>query len=113
MAHRGHGRGLILLAPFTSVPALAARFVPVLPLRWMVHDRFDNLAKAPAIRQPVLIVHGTRDGVVPAAMGRALSGAFPAARLELVEGAAHNDLFCHEATLRHVAAFVRAAGGPP
>jgi uncharacterized protein len=110
MAFRGHGRGLVLLAPFTSVPALAARFVPVLPLRWMVHDRFDNLAKAPSIRLPVLIVHGTRDGVVPASMGQALSGAFPKAKLELVENATHNDLFCHDATLRHVAAFVREAG---
>ncbi|HEU4533499.1 MAG TPA: alpha/beta hydrolase, partial [Polyangiaceae bacterium] len=112
MAARGHGRGLILLSPFTSVPALAARFVPVLPLRWMVHDRFDNLAKAPSIALPVLIVHGTRDAVVPAAMGRALAGAFPSARFEPVEGSGHNDLFCHEATLEHVAAFARRVGAP-
>ncbi len=110
MAYRGQGRGLILLSPFTSVPDLAARFVPLLPLRWMVHDRFDNLAKAPAIGLPVLVVHGTRDGVVPASMGRALAGAFPRARLELIEGGTHNDLFCHGATLGHVASFARAAG---
>ncbi|MCU0685770.1 MAG: alpha/beta hydrolase [Polyangiaceae bacterium] len=110
MALRGHGRGLILLSPFTSVPALAARFVPLLPLRWMVHDRFDNLTKAPSVTRPVLIVHGTRDAVVPPTMGRALANAFPNARLELVEGAGHNDLFCHEATLEHVASFVRRTG---
>lgn len=111
MARRGHGRALALLSPFTSVRALTARFVPVLPLRWMLHDHYDNLAKAPAVRQPVLVVHGARDGVVPASMGRALAGAFPAARFELIEGAAHNDLFCHEATIGHLAAFARAAGG--
>ena len=110
MASRGHGRRLVLLSAFTSIPALAARFVPLLPLRWMVHDRFDNLAKAPSVHQPALVVHGSRDAVVPAAMGRALASALPRARFELVEGARHNDLFCHEVTLEHVAAFARSCG---
>ena len=77
---------------FTSVPAVASRLVPVLPMAWLLGDRFDNLAKAPDISVPTLVVHGDRDGVVPYAMGVALAERIRGAELLTVPGAGHNDL---------------------
>lgn len=93
MAKRGHGARLILISPFTSVPDMAAAMVPLLPVRFLVHDRFANLDKARSLTLPVLVVHGVDDEVVPFEMGERLSRAFPNATLYKVQGGHHNDLF--------------------
>jgi len=93
MARRGRGRTLVMISPFTSIPAVGARYVPYLPVRWLVVDRFDTFDKAPAIHVPTLIVHGTDDGIVPFSMGEELAGAIADARLIAVPHAHHNDVF--------------------
>lgn len=42
-----------------------------------------------AIRQPALIIHGTKDPVIPVAAGKALAANIPNARLLLLEGTGH------------------------
>jgi pimeloyl-ACP methyl ester carboxylesterase len=32
---------------------------------WLVRDKFDNLAKAPKLSIPTLVLHGSQDEVVP------------------------------------------------
>jgi fermentation-respiration switch protein FrsA (DUF1100 family) len=93
MASRGLGARLVLLAPYTSIPAVAGRVVPFLPTSLVVGDRFDTLAKAPRIALPTLIVHGRDDELIPWEMGHELARVLPAARLVTVEGGHHNDLF--------------------
>jgi uncharacterized protein len=92
MARRGLGSRLILLSPYTSIGDMGARLLPWLPARLLVRDRFDNAAKAPALRLPALVLHGTEDEVVPVDMGQQLARLLPQATLHLVEGAWHNDL---------------------
>ncbi|MBN2197343.1 MAG: alpha/beta fold hydrolase [Polyangiaceae bacterium] len=96
MARRGHAARVILVAPFTSIPDVGARLLPFLPVRWMMEDRFDNLAKARAVTVPTLVIHGGRDGLVPVEMGRRLASALPDARLVVVEDAGHNDALASE-----------------
>lgn len=113
MARRGFGARLALISPYTSIPDVAARLIPVLPVRRVVVDRFASLEKAPSIRLPVLIVHGTHDELIPVCMGQQLRDAFPGARLIEVQGAHHNDLFAppHGAnTLDALADFARSGG---
>jgi fermentation-respiration switch protein FrsA (DUF1100 family) len=93
MARRARGTALVLMTPYTSIPAMAARFVPFFPTRLLVDDAFDNLAKASALQLPTLVVHGDRDELIPFAMGEAVAGAIPGARLWRVERGRHNDLF--------------------
>jgi alpha-beta hydrolase superfamily lysophospholipase len=96
MAKRGHGARLVLISPYTSIPDMAAATLPILPARWLVKDRFDNLQKAPSLTLPVLIVHGSADEVIPFSMGERLSKAFPTATLYAAKGAHHNDLFVRD-----------------
>ena len=93
MAARGHGRALVLLAPYTSIPAVAQRHVPLFPMGLLMRDRFDTLAKAPSIALPAFVAHGDRDEVVPFDMGETVAHAFPRGRFEAVSGATHMTLF--------------------
>lgn len=99
MAARGHGARLVLVTPYTSIPALAGRLVPILPMSLLVSDRFDTLAKAPRIQQPTLVIHGDEDELIPHDMGKAVASAVAAARLVTVPGGHHNDLFARKPDL--------------
>lgn len=113
MARRGHGERLVLVAAFTSIPDVAARSFPLLPVRWLVRDRFDTLSKAPSIQLPVLLVHGTADEVVPFDMGEKLARTFPHAELFVRPRAHHNDVLEESnAGLERIIAFARQAGQP-
>lgn len=106
LAARGAGARLALLSPYRSIPAVAAEHFPWLPVRWLMRDRFDSEALAPRVTTPVLVVHGTRDEVIPYAHGVALAGRFPHATLRGIDGAHHNDLWECPTTLDALAAFV-------
>lgn len=92
MAKRGFGSRIILLSPYTSMVDLARGVAPILPVRWLVLDRYDTLSKVARIGLPTLVVHGDRDDVIPCAMSTRVAAAMPAATLVLVPGAGHNDL---------------------
>ena len=85
--------GLVLEAPFTSVPDMV-RTTPLFALAPLVRTRYDNLGKVARLERPLLVLHGDRDEVVPFRLGRRL---FEAARqpktFVAVPGAGHNDVF--------------------
>ena len=68
---------VVLEAPFTSVAAVAQSRYWMFPVRRLVRDKFDSLAKIGDLRCPLFVMHGDRDGVVPIRYGREL---FAAAR---------------------------------
>jgi fermentation-respiration switch protein FrsA (DUF1100 family) len=106
--------GLVLHSTFTSVPDMAARTFPFLPVRFLARTRFDNLAKIARITAPKLIVHGRRDEVIPFAMGeRLLRAARPPVQHVWLEQSLHNDAYWVEA--RRLGAALRAflASLPP
>lgn len=86
--------GLVLEATFTSVGDLVANSAwSFLPVGLVLTQQFDTLKKMPDIKAPVLIVHGTRDSIVPYEMSEKL---FEAARgrkqFLKVEGGSHHNL---------------------
>jgi fermentation-respiration switch protein FrsA (DUF1100 family) len=91
LARRGRGDALVLISPYTSMVALGRLLVGPLA-RLAVADLFDNAAKAPDLRQPVVIIHGARDEVVPFEMGVTLARLLPRARLVALPDVGHNDL---------------------
>ena len=86
--------GIITDATFTSMPAMSKLVFPIPGLSLLVRTRYDNLAKAPKVRIPRLVMHGTRDDLIPFAMGEALRDATePPADFHAIEGGGHNDTF--------------------
>lgn len=70
--------GVILEAPFTSIPDMARAMTEVPDtLIARITDRWDSHAHASALSIPLLVLHGTADEVTPIEMGRALFSAAP------------------------------------
>src|SRR5690606_22958243 len=63
---------VVLEAPYTSTVDVATLRLPLVPVRWLMKDRFESLARITAITEPVLVMHGDRDTVVPQGLGRRL-----------------------------------------
>lgn len=79
--------GLVVESAFVSAYRVLTR-IPLIPF-----DRFDNLARIPSVRCPVLVIHGRRDEIVPFWHGERLLRAAPEPRQAWwVDGAGHNDL---------------------
>lgn len=102
---------LLLESPFTSITDIARMRYWFVPVRLLLRDRFESLAAIGRVRAPVLVMHGARDEVVPAAMGHAIHAAAnePKAIWIAPEGH-HEDLRengAFEAAANFVARFVR------
>lgn len=93
LAARHECGGLIVESSFTSAKEMARRMLPIPFLPYVPKSQFDSLAKIRRVKSPILIVHGTRDEVIPFSMGQRLYEAAPQPKWFLsVEGAGHNDL---------------------
>ena len=94
MASEFHVGGLMLLAPYLSIPKLAQIDFPFFPSTYLALDRFDNEKKIKYIHTPLLIVNGSVDQVVPPAHGRKLySLADEPKEFKSLPGRGHNDAF--------------------
>jgi uncharacterized protein len=87
LAQRKPVAALILESTFTSVRAFASGYRTP---GFLVRDPFDNLATVRQFKGPLLIVHGTRDEVIPVQQARDLAAAAPQSELHLLE-CGHND----------------------
>jgi uncharacterized protein len=79
VATRRDFRAVILCSTYTSMnDALLYhknRYNPY--VRWLLNEKivtskFDSLSKVPQIKSPLLVVHGTKDAVIPVEMGEKL-----------------------------------------
>ena len=106
---------LVLEAPYTDVAAVGQRRYPFLPVRLLMRDRFDNLSKIPAVRAPVMVIHGEQDRTTPVDLGRAVHAAAPEPKqARFYPQAAHLDLYDFGAAddvLRFIAAHHAGAAG--
>lgn len=83
---------LVLRSPFTSLSDIGRVHYPMLPVRWLLRDRYDTIGRIARVRAPILIIGGDRDRIVPVAQTRLLYGAARDPKsLLIVDGADHND----------------------
>jgi pimeloyl-ACP methyl ester carboxylesterase len=111
-AARHPTRGVVAMSPFTSVPAVAKKTFPFLPIDLLARHRFDSIAKVPSLTVPIFLSHGRRDSIVPFAMSEQLQAAAktPVTTFWL-DQADHNDFFDFggEKLIDEVTRFVHAA----
>ena len=69
--------GLILEATFPRLKAVASLHYPYLPVALILTQRFPSVERIPALTCPLLMLHGTRDQIIPVALGRELFDAAP------------------------------------
>ena len=98
LAAEGLGSRVVLESPFTSIAALIREQHPSEDLNDVITQRWESDRFIADVRQPLLIVHGDRDHLVPFAMGQDMfeqAGSSEKQFLQ-IEGAGHNRLWTSE-----------------
>ena len=100
-------RRLVVVTPFDSILALGRRLFPLLPVRFLLADRFEAVRDAPQVTVPTLVITAGRDEVVPEAHSRSLIAAFPPGIVTErgFPSAGHNDVSLDTAYLEAIARF--------
>lgn len=90
LATRHRVAAVVLVSAYTSIVDMGRTVAgPIAPL--VIRDRFDSLSRIARVSSPVVLLHGTRDNVVPVEMGRRLAVARPGSRWVEEPEATHND----------------------
>ncbi len=116
VADDGGARALVLESTFSRMTDVAAYHYPWIPVRLVMRNRYDSLARIKRYAGPVFQSHGTEDRVVPIEFGRRLFEAAPSREKQFLEfpGRGHNDPQ-PESYYRQLAAFLdradEASGG--
>lgn len=86
--------GLLLITPWDSLENVARHHYPLLPVKWLLRDRYDSATNLAAFGRPVFVAIAERDRIIPALFGQALHAALgQPKRLSIIAGADHNDWF--------------------
>jgi pimeloyl-ACP methyl ester carboxylesterase len=93
LARKHTPAGLIIESGFSSVPAMAKRIYPFLPVSWLTNFKYDTKNYVSTIACPVLVAHSRSDDVIPFAEGREIFDAAPRAKQFLEMRGGHNDGF--------------------
>ncbi len=87
-------RGLILESAFESLLAMGKKMFPILPVGWIISQKFDSAALIPSIEMPVFVLHGSADEIIPFSQGQAVFSLAPRPkRFFSIIGAGHNDTY--------------------
>jgi uncharacterized protein len=70
-------KALILTSPYSSVADVAAGRYPILPVRQLIRHPFPSTEWIRKVTEPILILHGRRDVIVPFQYGKRLHEAAP------------------------------------
>lgn len=119
LASRQSVAGLFMFSSFSSMADVAGHHYPFLPVGLILRHHFRSVDKIGTVKAPILIMHGTSDGVVPFANAQRLKDKAPGQGLTFVpvEGADHNDFYLEgeRQVLRELAKLLerlRPATGP-
>lgn len=93
IASDNNPRYLILDSPYYNFRKVVARFIPILPTRWVLRYHLRTDLWLPRVRCHTYILHGTRDWLIPIRHSERLRMLNPT-RITLIRihGGGHNDL---------------------
>lgn len=99
---------LVLTSAFTSVPDMAEKIYPFLPVRLIARFDYNTLASLQSITNPVFVAHSPQDELVPFEHGQRLyqAAAEPKQFLELQGGHNNGFIFMRESWVNALGAFV-------
>ena len=114
VASRGGAKALVLERTFDRMVNVAAEKYPFVPVRLLMRNRYDSVAKLTVYDGPLVVIHGASDNIIPMHHGRRLfdtAGNSPKQWIG-VESMGHNDPL-PVATLQEIVAAVREATAVP
>jgi pimeloyl-ACP methyl ester carboxylesterase len=108
LASRRDIHRLVLVTPYDSIANVAAAAMPLIPVRWLLRDRFNSAGAAPALDNPSLVLMAERDRVIPRRHSEKLVAALDPRIVTavVVPGADHNTIGLMKSYWDHLAAFL-------
>lgn len=88
---------LVLVTPYDSMTAVAARHYPWLPVRWLLTERYESWREAPRVKAPTVLLAAAGDTLIPPTHAEALLRHFRpgVATLHVLAGTDHNNVQQH------------------
>lgn len=113
LASRHEPAALVISSGFTSVPDLAAKFYPYLPVRWLSRFDYDTRKYLRSVAAPVFIAHSPDDEIIPFRHGRELYEAAKGPKRFLELGGGHNEgfIFVRESWVQALDEFLKDHAG--
>lgn len=97
LASNNNPRMLILESPYYSLKKLAARYVPFMPLSFLLKFPIRTHKWLKYVKCPIKIIHGTNDKLIPLKTSVSLSKINPdITRFYAIIGGGHNNLYTFE-----------------
>jgi len=90
-----NAHAIVLEAPFTSIPDLAKTQYPDIDLSKTLTQIWDTASRIGAVEEPLLILHGTNDDLVPFEQGKAVYRLAGSANkwIHPIEGGGHSGVW--------------------
>jgi len=84
--------GLTLLTPWDSLSHAAAFHYPIVPVSFLLRDKYDSIANLQNFPHPICVICGTRDNILPLQLGLNLYNHLPPPKKLIVhDGYGHGD----------------------
>lgn len=101
MSVRYNFKGLFLITPYTSIADRADEIYPYVFAQYLTKDNFKVLSNIAKINQPLFMIHGTEDKVVPYTHSEKIfSAAKDPKEIVIYEGVGHSNYDVKDAFLR-------------
>ena len=89
-------QGVLLVTPYDSIAAVAKHHYWYLPVDLLLKHRFDSIARAPAMKQPLLCLIAAEDEVIPPEHAERLFAAWGGPKRKIVlQAAGHGSVDSH------------------
>ncbi len=110
LAAEGGAKALVLERTYDELVGIASRQYPWIPVRLLMRNQFDSIAKINGYPGPTVIIHGTSDRLIPIDCARRLHRSNQSEHKLLIEvsGLGHNGSLpedCLQKTVNAVASF--------
>lgn len=87
-------KALVLETPYYDFPSVLTHYLPVYPIRSMLHYQLPTYQYLPNVTAPITILHGTHDWTVSYSNAKELAPFLkPGDQLVTIGGGSHNDLY--------------------
>lgn len=90
---------LILETPYYDFPAVVSHYLPIYPVKYMLHYELPTHEYVQQVKAPITIFHGTSDWVVPYSNTKRLMPLLKQSdEVITIEGGSHNNLYDYRLT---------------
>jgi uncharacterized protein len=99
---------LILETPYYDFPSVISHYLPIYPVRWMLHYEIPTYEYLKDVKAPITIFHGTNDWTVSYKNTSRLKPSLkPQDEIVTIQGGGHNNLYQYTQTVQKLDSLLR------